>query len=123
MPCPALTTNVPGDPASGARIRLEGLVAKSPMKVESRYDSSVALMNCACGGDIPRVATVVGWPMSVMSRTTIWPPPRSVTNARLTEDAGVALAMVVGELEGTAPAAGPLPEPQPAASNAGAATS
>src|SRR5436190_3613761 len=79
-------------------------------------------MKCSCERDAI-VVTVLGWLRSVRSRTTIWSLPRRVTNARLAEGPGVALAFDAGVAEASAPVAGGLPELQAAANRAVAATS
>jgi hypothetical protein len=63
-------TTALGDPARGTRSRL-------PLK----YESSVALTNWA-PWIVPRLLTVLGWLMSVRSRTTYELLPRRVTSAR-----------------------------------------
>ena len=67
----------------------------------STYEMVVALTNCGAGTS-PKLLTVLGWLMSVTSRTTYELLPRSVTRARLRTGVGVALGEAdgVGDGEG-----------------------
>ena len=100
-----MVKRVLGAPASGART----------IPVSSKYESSVALTNI----DIetgPALLNVLGWAMSVMSRTTMLSLPRSVTKARHRFDGGgqgLAVGLALGEMaadgEGVFPAVGVEP--------------
>jgi hypothetical protein len=87
-PPPAI--GVLGDPERGVRRR--------PI-LASRYERAVALTNCGAGTS-PKLLTVLGWLVSVRSRTTYELLPRSVTRARLRTGVGVALGEADAEGEG-----------------------
>ena len=89
-----------GDPERGVRTR--------PL-FASTYERVAPLTNCGAGTP-PKLLTVLGWFMSVRSRTTYELLPRMVTSARYACGGGLATGVDAGELDadgdGALPTAG-----------------